>query len=66
MLITYIPVQKGNKTAFTCLGNWYDLADVKSFESLMLLLKSIRSKRDYKTAINEIFEAINNEHILEK
>lgn len=56
--IPYVQVSKGNPTAFTCLGNWYDTADSKSMASLAMLLATITSKRDILTAIEEIREAM--------
>lgn len=52
-LHTFVPVMKGNPSAFTCLGNWYDLADPASMESLEAMLKTTE-KAGTKTAREEI------------
>lgn len=49
-------VLKGNRTAFTCLGNWYDLADRESCADLLWVLAGVRSMRDKNTAIAEIVD----------
>lgn len=49
-------VMKGNKTAFTCLGNWYDLADRKSCADLLETVVRVTSRRDKDTAIAEIVD----------
>ena len=55
----HVPVAKGNKTAFTCLGNWYDLADRESCASLLELLAGVKSHRDKNTALAEIVDHAN-------
>ena len=57
MLPKYVPVMKGTSTAFTCLGNWYDLADPESLESLHGMLLQV-SKRDLRTGLSELFEKV--------
>ena len=49
-------VQKGKRTAFTCLGNWYDLADRGSCADLLETLASVTSHRDKNCAIAEIVD----------
>lgn len=49
----FVPVMKGNPSAFTCLGNWYDLGDPASMESLEAILK-LTGKTDTRTAREEI------------
>lgn len=53
----YIPVMKGNATAFTCLGNWYDTADPSSIKSMFEILGQV-GKRDYATGISEYLSAV--------
>ena len=57
-------VMKGNETAFTCLGNWYDLADRESCADLLETLAGVRGYRDKNTAIAEIVDHANT--LLEK
>lgn len=52
-------VAKGNKTAFTCLGNWYDLADRESCADLLETLAMVTSRRDKNRAIAEIVDHAN-------
>jgi len=55
----YVPVMKGNPTAFTCLGNWYDLADRESIESMFKILNDdVCSKRDRDTGFKEFMDAM--------
>ena len=49
-------VQKGKRTAFTCLGNWYDLADRESCADLLEVIASVTSHRDKNCAIAEIVD----------
>ena len=56
----YVPVQKGNRGAFTCLGNWYDLDCEDSMDSLKAILKMVRGPRDLHTAIEELVDAASN------
>ena len=51
-------VLKGNRTAFTCLGNWYDIADRESCADLLDTLCCVRSMRDKNTAIAEIVDHV--------
>lgn len=53
----FVRVMKGNATAFTCLGNWYDLADPESMESLREMLKIVTNTADRRMAVSEIEEA---------
>lgn len=55
-----VPVMKGNASAFTCLGNWYDLNDPQSMESLRCTLAHVTSVRDLRTATAEVDEAWRN------
>jgi hypothetical protein len=50
----YVPVMKGNASAFTCLGNWYDLKDPESMESLHGILARVTSLRNLRTAVAEV------------
>lgn len=52
----YVPVKKGMPGAFTCLGNWYSLADPASMNSLKETLRRV-CPTDLKTAKQEIAEA---------
>jgi len=56
----HIPVMKGNATAFTCLGNWYDTADPSSIKSMFEILGQC-GKRDYATGIVEYMDAVYNQ-----
>lgn len=51
-----VPVMKGNDTAFTCLGNWYDTSDKESIESMFTILLGC-SKTDRKTGYQEYLDA---------
>lgn len=53
----YVPVMKGNPTAFTCLGNWYDIADPESVKSMFEILNRV-SVRDRTTGFEEFQEAL--------
>lgn len=55
--VTLIRVMKGNKTAFTCLGCWFDLADPDSMETLEHMLKGVTARGDLRMAAKEIHEA---------
>lgn len=57
-VIKYILVTKGNDTAFTCLGNWYDTADEESMRSVFAMLAECTSVRDRRTAVEELFNAL--------
>jgi hypothetical protein len=50
----HVPVSKGNPTAFTCLGNWYDLNDPESMYSLRCTLAHVTSVRDLRMAVEEV------------
>jgi len=50
----HVPVMKGNPSAFTCLGNWYDLNDPDSMHSLHCMLAHVTSLRDLRTAVGEV------------
>jgi hypothetical protein len=56
----YVPVMKGRASAFTCLGNWYDLKDPESMESLQGTLALVTSLRDLRTAVMEVDTAWRN------
>lgn len=51
-------VMKGSPTAFTCLGNWYDLEDRESCADLLEVIAGITSSRDKNAAIAEIVDFI--------
>ncbi len=53
----YVPVMKGNSTAFTCLGNWYDTNDRESIKSMFEILKTCTA-RDVATGFDEFLEAM--------
>ena len=49
----FVPVQCGLPTAFTCLGNWYDLKNLESLDSLKAILIQV-GKRDLGTGLEEL------------
>jgi len=57
MLPKYVPVMKGNATAFTCLGNWYDTSNLESIKSMFEILEQV-GKRDRKTGFAEYQKAL--------
>ncbi len=56
----HVSVMKGNDTAFTCLGNWYDTSDLESIESMFSMLLDI-PRGDRKTGYQEYIDALYRE-----
>ena len=52
----HVSVMKGNDTAFTCLGNWYDTSDKESIESMFAILLDC-TPADRKTGYQEYLDA---------
>lgn len=53
-----VPVSKGNKSAFTVLGDWYDYKDPKSMAALAIMMLGVTGKTDAATARKEIEDAV--------